>query len=219
MSRKLNALIALLATTLMLSLAGTVMAQSQSKLKINPSSNGVKRAEGSTAQTETDPKIVKGLEAAAAARGKTKGKVVASGDSGLVIALFEDAGKLSMDEVNRGAEVGVIYVGKGSKELPAGYYYVKLSQHVESGKDAGTAKPMHDITLIDVEPGSSAASSGNATGRRQYRPIVLRKDVSKSTPSEEAGSELLNTTTLGGDILAAVEQSIINTTKSNVKEH
>lgn len=116
-----------------------------------------------------------------------------------------------MDEVNSGAEVGVIYVGTGSKELPAGYYYIKLSQHVEAGKDAGTAKPMHDITLIEAQP-------GNATGRRQYRPIVIRHDVDKATPSED-GKELLSTTTLGGDILAAVEQSIINTSKSNVKEY
>ena len=70
---------------------------------------------------------------------------------------------------------------------------------------------MYAIMLTQAQPGTAReAGSGNATGRRQYRPIVIRHDIDKTTP-------LLDMSTLGGDILAAVEQSIINTTKSNVK--
>ncbi len=217
MSRKLNFLLVALATTLMLSLAGTVMAQSQSKLKINPSSNGVKRTEGSTAQAEVDPKIVKGLEAAAAATKHTGENLVFPSSTGtsFAILLFAETAKVTREDVGRGVDIGVIYVGAGNKELPTGYYYVKLSEQVEAG-NAGTAKPMYAVTLTDVEPGSAdkaTAGSGNATGRRQYRPIIIRKDIDKTTPL------MINTATFGGDILAAVEQSIINTTKSNTKDH
>lgn len=178
-------------------------------------------AEGATTQAEVDPQIVKGLEAAAAARGKTKGKVITSGDLGVVnsMMLFEEAGKLSGDEVNRGAEVGVMYVGTGSKELPAGYYYVKLSEHVEAGKGAGAASSMYAVTLTEAQPGSASGGGGNATGRRQYRPLVIRKDVDKSSPLMKSGAGTLNLNTLGSDILAAVEQSIINTSKDNTKDY
>jgi hypothetical protein len=174
-------------------------------------------AEGSTAQAKVDPKIVKGLEAAAAATEHTGTNLVFPSSTGtsFAVLLFPETAKVTKEDLGRGVDIGVIYVDSGNEELPAGYYYVKLSaQPVEAGGDAGT-KPVYAITLTQAQPGSAReAGSGNATGRRQYRPIVLRKDVSKVTPD---GSEMLDTSTLGADILAAVEQSIIKTTKSNVK--
>lgn len=201
--------------------AAAVICQGKTKGEIvdsgDPGASRKFNVEGSTAQTtEVDPKVVKGLEAAAAATEHTGKNLVFPSSTGtsFAILLFPETAKVTKEDVGRGVDIGVIYVATGSEELPAGYYYVKLSeQPVEAGGDAGTAKPMYAITLTQAQPGTAReAGSGNATGRRQYRPILIRKDVSKITP-------LLDMSTLGGDILAAVEQSIINTTKSNVKGH
>ncbi len=210
---------------LALTAAAVVNAQGKTKGKVVKAGDlGIaskSNAEGSTAQAEVDPKIVKGLEAAAAAAKHTGKNLVFPSSTRtsfvlIVVVMFEENEKVTREDVGRGVDIGVIYVGAGNKELPTGYYYVKLSEQVEAGKDAATAKPMYAVTLSDVEPGSAGkkpAGSGNATGRRQYRPILIRKDIDKTTPL------MINTATFAGDIMAAVEQSIVNTTKSNVKEH
>ena len=52
-----------------------------------------------------------------------------------------------------------------------------------------------------------------------HKPFVITKELDKSTPLMKAGTGSLNTSTLGGEIVAAVEQSIVNTTKSNIKDY
>lgn len=208
-----------LSCLLLLALTASASAQ---KLKINPSNPG-KNEERVAATTEVGPEVVKGLEAAAAAKGKTKGKVVKAGDRGAgnTLMLFGEAENVTRDDAARGFEAGVIYVASSSTALPAGCYAVNLRQQA-----AGQERPGLGITLVD-EGGACLATGPRAGGalggpggpleKRMHKPLVITKPLSAPNFITRGGVAVLDTTSLGGDILAAVNE-FLNTSKDNTKD-
>ena len=118
---------AMLCVCLLALTAGAVICQGKTKGKIvDPGDLGAPskfNVEGSTAQTtEVDPKIVKVLEAAAAATEHTGKNLVFPSSTGtsFAILLFPETAKVTKEDVGRGVDIGVIYVATGSENCLRG---------------------------------------------------------------------------------------------------
>lgn len=189
--QKLTQITSLAALVLLVLLSGSVMAQTVASGRVDP----IKRPNNLAIPiTLLDPTVVRGLEAVAAAAGTTVWVTNTNRcdtEDRCAVVLFTGADQLTAGNTLR---VGAIYLKQGSEELPAGYYTVELTR----------GHPMYELTFVE----SSVRPEGTVEGpteKRMHKPFTIVKEWGAVRFVKKGGKEVLDTTTLGGDIVEIVK--------------
>lgn len=157
------------------------------------------------------------------------GALYSSADGKYGFAFLEYKDKLHLENVKRGANIGVIYVEANSKELPNGYYTVNLKQFATDEK----GNPLYGFTLTNTSgvqalsigaKTNGAAGNTNGTGAKRVATVAMQangKDCPLCTVAmpvfKKTGKvETLSTEGLDTQIVESVA-AFISSTKSNTK--
>lgn len=204
--QKLTRITSLAALVLLVLLSGSVMGQTS--LTVAPGRvDPIKRPNNRAVATDDNPTVLKGLNTLAAAAGTSvwiTNMNRQDNEERCVVALFTSAEQLTAGHTLR---VGAIYISPGSKDLPAGYYTVELTQ----------GPPIYDLIFVESSVGPDGTLEGPAE-KRMHKPFTIVKQWGAVRFVNKGHQEVLDTTTLSGDIGAAAKQQF-NKSKSNVKNN